>query len=101
MVEALRCPNLVYIKGSHPAWVSHFVRNDYHAICWIVAIAWIRFVSTKGLPHDSWWWHKPTSSHIPIPTYPNSLSMRIAAATSGYRRFVRTYYCHTATAFSA
>ena len=24
-----------YIKGSHPAWVSHFVRNDYHAICWM------------------------------------------------------------------
>ncbi|KAE8358794.1 hypothetical protein BDV27DRAFT_137130 [Aspergillus caelatus] len=24
-----------YIKGSHPAWVSHFVRNDYYAICWM------------------------------------------------------------------
>ncbi|KAE8158213.1 hypothetical protein BDV40DRAFT_276414 [Aspergillus tamarii] len=33
---------------------------------------------------------RPTSSHIIIPTYPDSLSMSIAAATSGYRRFVRT-----------
>ncbi|KAE8132483.1 hypothetical protein BDV38DRAFT_261091 [Aspergillus pseudotamarii] len=33
---------------------------------------------------------RPTSSHILIPTYPDSLSMSIAAATSGYRRFVRT-----------
>ncbi|KAE8311510.1 hypothetical protein BDV41DRAFT_541965 [Aspergillus transmontanensis] len=33
---------------------------------------------------------RPTSSHMPIPTYPDSLSMSLAAATSGYRRFVRT-----------
>ncbi|KAB8269696.1 hypothetical protein BDV30DRAFT_229612 [Aspergillus minisclerotigenes] len=154
MVGALRCPNcsdfsrfslvvvinqqarhslVEYIKGSHPAWVSHFGRNDYHAIYCIhaaytsrVAIAWIRFVSTEGLPHDSWWWHNQgvnTSKDV----QPYSLSTSLAAATSGYRRFVRTAgrismyippdawrsimfgfkvarpgcYCHTSTVFSA
>ncbi|KAE8321568.1 hypothetical protein BDV39DRAFT_197521 [Aspergillus sergii] len=144
MVEALRCPNcsdfsrfclvvvinqqtrhslVEYIKGSHPAWVSHFAHAAYTSR---VAIAWIRFVSTEGLPHDSWWWHK-SSVDTSKDVQPYSLSMSLAAATSGYRRFVRTagmismyvppdawrsimfgfkvarpgYYCHTSTAFSA